>query len=220
MRRGFWPAARWRPARPIRPAPLATVPPLHDRLSALRHALPDGSAVSTAGPLSLRDVAALAVLNDPDLVAARAQHDVAAADLLSAGLPPDPSITGGFAALLGGPASMSSISAGFMQDIGALITYKPDRQAARAGLAQVDAGILWQEWQVASQAEQLAVPLATDQATIASLQQDAIRPRSGGRRNRAPDRASQPDPGDAAASIAALATVQVGAGHRAADGGA
>ena len=58
------------------------------------------------------DVAGLAVLNDPDLAAARAQHDVAAAELLSAGLPPDPSITGGFGALLGGPASMSSINAG------------------------------------------------------------------------------------------------------------
>ena len=37
----------------------------------------------------------------------------------------------------------------------------------------MDAGILWQEWQVAAQAEQLTVTLATDQATIASLREDA-----------------------------------------------
>lgn len=155
------------------PAPLITVPPLQDRLSAVRHVLSDGRAIALTGRLSLTNVAALAVLNDPDLVAARARHDVAAAELLSAGLPPDPTISGGFGALVGGPGSMSSLSAGFMEDVGALITYKPNKQAARAGLAQIDAGVLWQEWQVAAQAETLAVTLETDQATIASLRQDA-----------------------------------------------
>jgi outer membrane protein TolC len=153
-------------------APLASAPPLRNSVAELHHQLPDGSAIAVAGPLSLRDVAALAVLNDPDLVAARAQHDVAAADLLTAGLPPDPSITGGFAALLSGPGTMPAITAGFTQDVGALITYRATRQAAEAGLAQVDAGILWQEWQVASQAEQLAVAISADQANVASLETD------------------------------------------------
>ncbi|MBB5373088.1 TolC family protein [Acidocella aromatica] len=155
-----------------RPSPLPASPPLRETLAQLRHNLPDGGEISTAGPLALRDVAALAVLNDPDLIAARAQHDVSSAELLSAGLPPDPAINAGFAALLGGPASMSSISAGFMQDVGALITYRANRAAAKAGLAQVDAGILWQEWQVASQSEQLAVTLAADAAATASLHAD------------------------------------------------
>ncbi len=155
-----------------RSAPLPAAPPLQAGLAALRHTMPDGGIISTAQPLALRDVAALAVLNDPDLAAARAQHNISAADLLSAGLPPDPTITGGFDALLGGPGSMSSLSAGFMQDVGALITYRADRAAAKAGLAQVDAGVLWQEWQVASQAEQLAVTLRADAATTASLRDD------------------------------------------------
>jgi len=153
-------------------APLAIVPPLHSQLSALRHIRPDGSAICVDAPLSLPDVAALAVLNDPDLTAARTQHGVAAAALLGAGLPPDPSITGGVAALLGGPGAMPAISAGLTQDVSALITYKAERRAAKAGLAQVDAGILWQEWQVASQAEQLVVALSADEQAIASLQQD------------------------------------------------
>src|SRR3984957_19467295 len=156
-----------------RAAPLPATPPLQDNLAALRHCLPNGLNVATSGPLSLNDVAGLAVLNDPDLAAARAQHDVAAAGLLSAGLPPDPSITGGFGALLGGPASMSSINAGLMEDVGALITYRATNAAAKAGLAQVDAGILWQEWQVGAQAEQLAVTLLADQAVTASLEDDA-----------------------------------------------
>lgn len=155
-----------------RPAPLPLSPPLRETLAQLRHTLPGGGEISASGPLTLRDVAALAVLNDPDMAAARAQHGIAAADLLSAGLPPDPTITGGFDALLGGPGSMSSLSAGFMQDVSALITYRADRAAAKAGLAQVDAGILWQEWQVASQAEQLAIALRADVATTTSLRAD------------------------------------------------
>ncbi len=190
------------------PAPLATVPPLQDRLIALRHVLPDGHEVSTAAPLSLQDLAALAVLNDPDLVAARTQHDVAAAELLSAGLPPDPSITGGFEAFLGGPANMPSITAGLMQDVSALITYKPDRQAARAGLAQVDAGILWQEWQVAAQAEQFDVSLTTDQATVASLQDDASVLGTVDAETQRQIAQSNLTLADGATSLAALATVQ------------
>lgn len=120
----------------------------------------------------MAQVAALAVQHDPDLVAARAQHGVAKAELLAAGLPPDPSVSGGFAALLGGLGSMSSISGSLTQDVSALITYVPDRRAAKAGLAQVDVGILWQEWQVAARAEQLCVALAGDRATVASLRAD------------------------------------------------
>jgi outer membrane protein TolC len=67
---------------------------------------------------------------------------------------------------------MPSISGSLTQDVSALITYVPDRRAAKAGLAQVDAGILWQEWQVAAQAEQLCVTLAGERATLASLRAD------------------------------------------------
>lgn len=153
-------------------APLPDAAPLQPSLAGLVHQWPDGQAINVAAPLSVADVAALAVLNNPDLRAARAQHDISAAELLAAGQPPDPSITGGFAALLGGPAAMPAITAGFTQDIGALITYRASKQAARAGLAQIDAGILWQEWQVSAQAEQLVVTLQADRATLASLQAD------------------------------------------------
>ena len=191
-----------------RAAPLPATPPLQDSLAALRHRLPDGGNVATSGPLSLDDVAGLAVLNDPDLAAARAQHDVAAAELLSAGLPPDPSITGGFGALLGGPASMSSINAGFMEDVGALITYRATNAAAKAGLAQVDAGILWQEWQVASQAEQLAVTLLADQAVTASLEDDAAVLTGVNNATQAQIAQHNLTMNDAAISLAALAGVQ------------
>lgn len=189
-------------------APLPAAPPLRDGVAALDHHLPDGGAVPAGGPLSLRNVAALAVINDPELVAARAQHDVAAAGLLTAGLPPDPSITGGFAALLGGPGSMPAITAGFTQDIGALITYQADRQAAQAGLAQVDAGILWQEWQVAAQAEQLAVSISTGQAMVASLAADEAALGNVYRATQAQTAQGNLTMNDTATSLAALAGVQ------------
>jgi outer membrane protein TolC len=47
-----------------------------------------------------------------------------------------------------------------------------NREAAKAGLAQVDAGILWQEWQVASQAMQLCITIDGEMKTIGTLQAD------------------------------------------------
>ncbi|WP_298282344.1 TolC family protein, partial [Acidocella sp.] len=110
--------------------------------------------------------------DDPALVAARAARGVASAELLAAGRPPDPVLSGGFAALLGGPGAMPAISAGLTEDLSALVTYRADRAAAKAGVRQVDAGILWQEWQVAAQAEQLCVSLRADDAVLASLNGD------------------------------------------------
>jgi hypothetical protein len=90
-------------------SPLDLTPPLKSSFSALDHRLPDGAFIPLTLPSRAQNVAALAVLNDPDLVAARAQHGVAHADLLSAGLLPDPSVTGGFAALISGPGSVPAI---------------------------------------------------------------------------------------------------------------
>lgn len=153
-------------------APLNLTPPLKSSFSALDHRLPDGGFIPLTLPSRAQDIAALAVLNDPDLMAARAQRGVAQAGLLSAGLLPDPSITGGFAAFISGPGTVPAISGSLAEDAAALITYSVDREAAKAGLAQVDAGILWQEWQVASQAMQLCITLDGDAKTIGTLQAD------------------------------------------------
>jgi outer membrane protein TolC len=152
--------------------PLDLAPPLKSAFSALDHRLPDGGFIPLTLPSGAQNVAALAVLNDPELVAARAQRKVAQANLLSAGLLPDPSVTGGFAAFISGPGTVPAISGGLAEDASALITYPVDRQAAKAGLAQVDAGILWQEWQVASRAMQLCITIDGDTKTIGTLRAD------------------------------------------------
>ncbi|MDE2320244.1 MAG: TolC family protein [Rhodospirillales bacterium] len=138
--------------------------------------LPDSAPVAAplAGtqPLALAQLAALAVQRDPDLTAARAQAGIARAQLLAAGTPPGPSLSIGFEALLGGPASMSAIAGSLVEDVSPLITRSANINAAKAHLLQVNAGILWQEWQVAAQAEQLGVTLTGEAADLASLHSD------------------------------------------------
>ncbi len=133
---------------------------------------PVAAPLPATKPLTLTQLAALAVRRDPDLTAARAQAGIAQAELLAAGTPPDPSLSIGFEALLGGPASMSSIAGSLVEDVSPLITRSANVNAAKAHLLQVNAGILWQEWQVAAQAEQLGVALNGEAAQLASLRED------------------------------------------------
>lgn len=139
--------------------------------------LPDTAPIApplpTTKPLTLALLANLAVQRDPDLAAARSQAGIAQAELLAAGTPPDPSLSIGFEALLGGPASMSSIAGSLVEDVSPLITRSANVNAAKAHLLQVNAGILWQEWQVAGRAEQLGVTLSGEAADLASLHSDA-----------------------------------------------
>ena len=133
---------------------------------------PAAAPLDTNQPLTLSQVAALAVRRDPDLAAARAQRGIAQAALLAAGTPPDPSFSIGFEALLGGPASMSSIAGSLVENVSPLITRSANVTAARAHVLQVNAGILWNEWQVAARAAQLCVAQAGEAAQLASLRAD------------------------------------------------
>lgn len=112
-----------------------------------------------AGPLSVADVTALAVARSPDLVAARAKQGVADAQLVQAGVLPNPSLTGAFLPLISGAGTVPGWNFGLAQDLKALLIYKPKVRGARASANQVRADLLWQEWQVAGRARQLAVDI-------------------------------------------------------------
>ena len=132
--------------------PLPDRPTLSDSLDGLRH---DGMKLPPR--LTVSQVALLAVRNNPDLRAARSQHGVAQAQVLQAGLLPNPQSTGAFLPLVAGIGTTPAWNAGISEDIRALITLSSTRQAARAAANQIDAQILWQEWQVIGQARLLAV---------------------------------------------------------------
>ena len=100
----------------------------------------------------------LAVFNNPGLRAARLQAGVASAQLLEAGLLPDPQFDAGFATSAldyGGVLGLS-------EEIRTLLTRGAAKAAADAAQRQVNLDILWQEWQVAERADELFILIRAD----------------------------------------------------------
>lgn len=133
--------------------PLQTHVYLKHRLSELAH-----SGVRIDRPLSVYDVAVLAVENNPDLIATRTQRGVARAQVLEAGLLPNPSISASYLFILNptiGGDTFDAITATVTQDIQKTITLKSRLRTAQAAALQVDASILWEEWQLIGKARLL-----------------------------------------------------------------
>ncbi len=111
-----------------------------------------------AAGLDESSVIALAVWNNPDLKAARLRAGLADAQVLEAGLLPDPQLSGGL--------SRSSLFTGYAvalsESLEALVTRRAARRAAQAGARQVNLEILWQEWQVAERAGELFIQARAD----------------------------------------------------------
>jgi outer membrane protein TolC len=132
--------------------PLAQVAPLTPDVGAL-----DG--IGPRGPLSVSQVVDLALANNPDLKAARLKRAIAAGQVRQAGTLPNPALSGAFLPLLAGAGTVPAWNVGLTQDIKALITYRTKRRAAADSAQQVSADVVWQEWQVAGQARQIAADL-------------------------------------------------------------
>lgn len=133
------------------PLPLDTRPPLAPAVAPL--------AIGTGKGLAVEDVVALALRDNPDLKATRLKHAIAAGQTKQAGILPNPSLTGAILPLLSGAGTVPAWNFGLAQNIKALITYKAHRRAAQDSEMQVAADIVWQEWQVAGKARQLATDL-------------------------------------------------------------
>ncbi|WP_242137099.1 TolC family protein [Sphingomonas sp. TREG-RG-20F-R18-01] len=132
--------------------PLPTAAPLVATPAALDRA-PAG------GALRVEQVVDLALANNPELKAARLRSSVATAQTRQAGLFANPAIGGAFLPLLSGAGSVPAWNVGLTQDIKTIITYRSRRRAALDGQRQVAADLVWQEWQVAGQARQIASDL-------------------------------------------------------------
>jgi outer membrane protein TolC len=117
--------------------------------------LPEVSAhpFDPSRPLDMDEVAMIAVVNNPDLKAMRRQVGVAEAQAFAAGLLPNPQFSFAYGSLISGVgATTSSVSATLTQDIVPLLTRSVRRQAAVANERSVRLNLLWQEWQIVSQA--------------------------------------------------------------------
>ena len=122
--------------------------------SSLRHARIAPIRINFADGLSADEAAVVAVIANPDLRAARAGRKVARANLVAAGMMPNPTLDGELDVPTGANSANevvgSVLHAGL--DLQALITRGADRDAARAQIESVDLDVAWREWQVAEQA--------------------------------------------------------------------
>ncbi len=112
-------------------------------------------------PLGIDAVAALAVLNNPQLRLARDRLGIAQAQAFAAGLLPDPHLSASRSLpghATGATSTAYSLDLAF--DLGSLLL-RPDAQAAaRAHARSLNLDLLWQEWQTAAQAQLLFVRLS------------------------------------------------------------
>ena len=121
----------------------------------IRHPLLKPVPFNIEDGLSPDEAAILAVLRNPELRAARDHHGIANAQLLQAGLLPNPTLSYNFAALSGGldQGKVTGLGLGLGWEVTSLITQSNKLIAAEAEQQSVDLHIAWQEWQIAQGAK-------------------------------------------------------------------
>ncbi len=109
-----------------------------------------------ADGLDMTEVAMLAVIENPELKAARDQRGIARAELMAAGVLPNPQIT----AEQDHPTTPGygdAFTLGLDYDVSAFLTRGARIAAAAATDQSIDLTVLWQEWQVVQKARLLFV---------------------------------------------------------------
>ena len=121
--------------------------------------------------LDMDEVAMLAVANNPQLKQARDALGIARAQSFAAGLLPDPQLgvttdhpTNGTA------GNTNGFNLNLNYDVNALLQRSSRKGAAQAEMQKVNLDLLWQEWQVVSQARLLFTQLSAQKALMAQLQ--------------------------------------------------
>ena len=152
---------------------------LAERLSALQTQVPalePGAAprrIDVSHPLRPDDVGLLAVLNDPALRAESGYLAGAQASLLQSTLLPNPVAGVVYEPQLGGMGITPSWTATLSEDFKAILTYHTRAKAARFAFRQVNADLLWREWQVAQRARVLALQLYWGRDSLRASRREA-----------------------------------------------
>lgn len=123
--------------------------------------------------LDMDDIAMLAVVNNPDLKAARDDARIGHAQAFAAGLLPDPQInfTRDFPQNPQ-PGSTSAFNLNLSEDINALIQQHFNSRAGKYDARKTDLNLLWQEWQVVAKARTLYVKRVEEQRLMTLLQKN------------------------------------------------
>jgi outer membrane protein TolC len=101
------------------------------------------------------EAALLAVVENPALKAIRDRKGIASAQVLQAGILPNPQLSYSFDNPIGDAKSgtVNALGFGLSLDVASLVTRSASLDAARANAASVDLETAWQEWQVAEAAK-------------------------------------------------------------------
>jgi outer membrane protein TolC len=159
------------------PKPLSTRPTLLREVPHLsihtNHMPLTGLAAPPFNPdadIDITEVAMLAVVNNPDLIAVRDERGIAQAQLMAAGILPNPQLTAGLAYPTSGPGYVDAFNLGLDYDISTLFTRRASINVARLNTISIDLTILWQEWQVVQQARILFVDTVEQKKQMKELQ--------------------------------------------------
>src|SRR6266550_6958478 len=136
-------------------SPLQAVPSIETILrvpaSRFQSQSPEQLSVDLRRGIGPDDAATIALYSNPALRAIRDRRGLAAAQLIQAGILPNPAVsyardfvTGGSTA---GTRDGYTLSAGW--EFSALIPFLPKQTAARKNFQSVDLDVAWQEWQIA-----------------------------------------------------------------------
>ncbi len=113
----------------------------------------------TTKGLDATEIMTLAVVNNPELKAARLREGLASAQLLEAGLLPDPRI----GASVEQSSTLTGYSVGLSEDIRSLLTRGAKVKAARSHVRQVNLAVTWMEFQVAEKARELFIEIVANE---------------------------------------------------------
>ncbi|QYM79650.1 TolC family protein [Horticoccus luteus] len=127
----------------------------------LQHPLIRPVVIDARDGFSPDEIAVMVVITSPALRALRAQRGVARAQLLQAGLLPNPQLSASFDRVdaRGDPTLVNGDSLGVSWDVTALLAHGDVKAAARATADALDLSIAWQEWQASQEARMRAFRL-------------------------------------------------------------
>jgi outer membrane protein TolC len=114
-------------------------------------AVPDPVAINTRLGIGPDDAAAIALYSNPALRAIRDRRGLAAAQLIQAGILPNPVVSYARDFVTGGNTVGTVTAYNFTAawEFTALIPFLPKQTAARKNFHSVDLDVAWQEWQIA-----------------------------------------------------------------------
>jgi len=134
---------------PVQAAAIETT--LRVPASRFKNQLPDQLSIDFRRGIGPDDAATIALYSNPALRAVRDRRGLAAAQLIQAGILPNPVVSYTRDFVTGGNTAGTVTAYNFIAawELSALVPFLPKQTAARKNFRSVDLDVAWQEWQIA-----------------------------------------------------------------------